>query len=84
MLKFAQMNETIMAKKRTGKLSLIGFILFMLGFAALVLQLVGVQFAFLTWIDAAGRLLGFIIRLTMIIAGIILLYIDQTDWDKQS
>ncbi|MEZ5058010.1 MAG: hypothetical protein R2879_13330 [Saprospiraceae bacterium] len=78
------MNETTMAKKRTGKLSLIGFILFMLGFAALVLQLVGVQFAFLTWIDAAGRLLGFIIRLTMIIAGIILLYIDQTDWDKQS
>ena len=78
------MNETNMAKKRTGKLSLIGFILFMLGFAALVLQLVGVQFAFLTWIDAAGRLLGFIIRLTMIIAGIILLYIDQTDWDKQS
>ena len=72
-----------MATKRKGILSLIGFILFILGFSALALQLLGVQFAFLTWIDAAGRLLGFLIRLAMIIGGIILLYFDQSNWRDQ-
>jgi TRAP-type mannitol/chloroaromatic compound transport system permease small subunit len=72
-----------MAKRKKGILSLVGFILFILGFAALALQLLGVQFAFLTWIDAAGRLPGFLIRLAMIIGGIILLYFDQSNWREQ-
>lgn len=73
-----------MAKQGKGILSLVGFILFLLGFVALSLQLLGIQFAFLTWIDAAGRLLGFMVRILMIIVGIILLYFDQSNWREQT
>jgi hypothetical protein len=64
-------------------LTLVGFLLMSLGFLALVLSLVGVQFAFLTWIDAPGRLVGFIIRLLMIVAGIVMIYFGRTDLDKE-
>ena len=46
-----------------GTYSLLGFILLALGVLALVLNLVGVQLAFLTWIDNFGQLAGFVIRL---------------------
>jgi hypothetical protein len=64
-------------------LTLVGFLLMSLGFLALVLSLVGVQFAFLTWIDTPGRLVGFIIRLLMIVAGIVMIYFGRTDLEKE-
>ena len=63
-----------------GVYAIIGFSLFIIGFLALFLMMVGVQLSFLTWIDANGRLLGFIIRLLMIIAGAIIIYLTQTNW----
>jgi len=63
-----------------GALSLIGFALAALGFLSIILSLVGVQFAFLTWLDSISRLFGFVAKLIMIIAGILLLYIDQSDF----
>ncbi|MFZ4545279.1 MAG: hypothetical protein ACOYOA_14605 [Saprospiraceae bacterium] len=48
-----------------------GFFLFLFGFLALILQFVGIQLVFLTWIDYFGNLPGFVIRLLMIIAGIV-------------
>ena len=64
-----------------GLITLVGFVLAGLGFLALVLSLVGVQFSFLTWIDAPGRLFGFLMRLIMIIIGIIMVYLAQTDFE---
>ena len=61
----------------------IGFILFILGFLALGLSLVGVQLSFLTWIDAPGRLFGFATRLLMIIGGIIIVVLTRTDWREE-
>lgn len=58
--------------------TLAGFLLTGLGFVAIVLSLVGVQLAFLTWIDSPGRLIGFLIRILMIIVGIVIIYLAQT------
>ncbi len=63
-----------------GILSIIGFVLTALGFLSIVLSLVGVQLAFLTWIDELGRLFGFLVKLGMIIAGILILYLAQSDF----
>ncbi len=57
-----------------------GFLLFILGFSALVLSLVGVQLAFLTWLDAPGRLFGFLMKILMVVAGIVVVYLASTDW----
>ena len=66
-----------------GIYALIGFTLFIVGFLALFLMLVGVQLSFLTWIDAAGRLLGFLIRMAMILGGVLIIYFTQTNWRKE-
>ncbi len=70
-----------MSKK--GIYAIIGFSLFIIGFLALFLMLVGVQLSYLTWIDAPGRLVGFIIRIGMILTGGIIIFISQTDWNKE-
>ena len=61
----------------------IGFLFFTIGFLALVLSLVGVQLSFLTWIDAPGRLFGFVVRLLMILTGIIIVVLTRSDWREE-
>lgn len=61
-----------------GTYSLLGFGLFVLGFLALVLSIVGVQLAFLTWIDSWGGLVGFVIRVLMIIVGIGIIVVTRS------
>ena len=65
--------------KNRGIIVLIGFLLAGTGFLALVLSLVGVQLAFLTWIDAFGGLIGFLIRVLMIMFGAIIFYVSRTN-----
>ena len=60
--------------------AIIGFVLIILGFLSLVLMMVGVQLSFLTWIDAPGRLFGFVMRLLLIIGGFIIITLSQTNW----
>jgi len=60
--------------------AIIGFLLIIIGMLSLVLMLVGVQLSFLTWIDATGRLTGFVIRLLMIICGFVIITLSQTNW----
>ncbi len=68
--------------KRKGLWSVVGFLLMGLGLMSLVFSMVGMQFSFMQWIDAAGRMAGFLFRLVMIIAGIIILYIANTDFEE--
>jgi hypothetical protein len=63
-----------------GILTLAGFLLFIFGFSALCLMIMGVQYSFLTWIDAPGRLFGFVVRLVMIILGFMLVAADRVNW----
>ena len=62
--------------------TIIGFLLFIIGGLALVLSLIGVQLSFLTWIDKPSPLLGFVIRLLMILAGIVIVVLSRTDWQN--
>lgn len=65
-------------------LTLVGFILAGLGFMALVLSVVGAKLSFLVWIDYAGAFWGFVIRLLMILVGIIIIYLAQTDFEGKN
>ena len=60
-----------------------GFLLFVFGFLSLVLSMIGVQFAFLTWMDQPGRLFGFVLRLVFIITGVLMVIMASTDWDRE-
>ncbi|MBK6620606.1 MAG: hypothetical protein IPH04_17745 [Saprospirales bacterium] len=66
-----------------GLFTLLGFLLFILGFLSLVLSMIGIQLAFLLWIDLPGPLFGFLIRLGMIIGGVIIVAVAQTDWKRE-
>ena len=69
--------------KNKGIITLIGFLLAGIGLLALVLSVVGVKLSFLTWIDKPGPLFGFIMRLVMIIAGLVIVYLAQTDFSGE-
>ncbi len=64
-------------------LLLSGFLLFMYGLLALILSLIGIKLAFLTWIDAPGALFGFIVRLIMIFGGVVLAILSRTNWEEE-
>jgi len=67
-------------KKNKGISTLVGFVLVIIGFMSLILNMVGIKFAFLLWVDALGATTGFVIRLAMIIIGFVVIYIAQTDF----
>ena len=60
--------------------TIVGFILFIIGGLALVLSLIGVQLSYLTWIDKPSPLIGFLIRILMILTGIVIVVLARTDW----
>ncbi len=70
--------------KNSGLFSLVGFLLAGIGFMALVLSVVGAQLSFLMWIDAGGAFWGFMIRILMILVGIIIIYLAQTDFEGKN
>jgi hypothetical protein len=61
---------------------ILGFILFLFGFLALILSLVGLQFSFLAFIDGAGRTFGLLARILMIFGGVTLMYIARSKFEK--
>ena len=61
-------------KRTTGYI--IGFSLFVFGVLSLILSLVGLRLSFLKFIDAGGPLLGFVIRMAIISAGLIIAYMS--------
>jgi hypothetical protein len=67
-------------KKNAEWLSLVGFVLVTLGVGALALSLVGLRFSFLTWLDAGGNGLGFLLRLLMVVAGFMLVYVAKSNF----
>jgi len=71
-------------KRKRGLLSLLGFLLVVIGFLALVYSLVGLKIAFLVWLDLPGPLFGFVMKLVMVILGFVLVYIDQTDFKGEA
>lgn len=60
---------------------ILGFFLFILGFIALVLLLIGARFSFLAFIDAGGPTLGLVIRLLMIFGGLTMVYVSRNKFE---
>lgn len=74
-------NQQFMKNK--GYWLLLGFSLFVFGLTALFLQMVGVQWAFLAFIELGGRLLGFIAKILMVLFGILIIVWANTDWERE-
>ena len=71
-------------KKQRGMLSLIGFLLVVIGFLALVYSLVGLKLSFLVWLGLPGPLFGLVMKLGLVILGFVLVYFDQTDFEGEA
>jgi hypothetical protein len=61
----------------------IGFLLFLLGSTSLILSITGVQLTMLVWMDAFGGLVGFLLRLLMIVSGIVIAALSTTNWQEE-
>lgn len=61
-----------------GITTLLGFLLIGAGLLSIILSMIGLQFSFLLWIDGLGRLPGFVLKIVMILAGFIIMYLAQT------
>jgi hypothetical protein len=69
--------------KNKGLLALIGFLLFVFGFTAIVLQMVGVSWYFLSFLDLPGRLFAFVAKTLMLLFGVVIIVLAYTDWDRE-
>jgi hypothetical protein len=58
----------------------IGFLLFAGGLTSIILNIVGVEWILLKWMNALPGYIGFLLKLLMIITGIIMIYFHQVDW----
>ncbi|MBX2815575.1 MAG: hypothetical protein KTR24_06250 [Saprospiraceae bacterium] len=53
-------------------LTIVGFALFIIGFTAITLSLVGLRWSWLSWIDDINPLFGFLTKIAMAVGGITL------------
>ncbi|MDZ4680419.1 MAG: hypothetical protein SH848_12395 [Saprospiraceae bacterium] len=65
--------------KYKGLIALAGFIMAGLGFLSIILSMIGLKFSFLTWIDAPGSLFGFVVKIVMILAGFVIIYLSVSN-----
>ncbi len=72
-----------MHMKNKGYFTLLGFLLFIVGISAIVLQVVGVQWAFLSFLERIDRLFAFVVKVLMVMAGIIIIVLARTDWERE-
>lgn len=68
--------------KNKGRWIFLGLVLVIVGLTALVLQLVGAQWAFLQFLEMPGRLFAFVFKILMVMAGFILIAVANTDWER--
>lgn len=65
-------------------MTLVGFLLAGIGFLSIVLSLVGAKLTFLVWIDLPGPLFGFVAKLMMILVGMVIIYLAQTNFEGEA
>ena len=65
-------------------LSFIGFLLFITGFVALCLNMINAQLSYLSWMkDLFGPLYALVIQFCMILFGLIIVILAQTNFGKE-
>ena len=60
--------------------TLIGFILFATGLTSIILNVVGVEWFLLQWMSGIHTLLGFMLKLIMIVGGLVIIYLNKINW----
>ncbi|MBK9553791.1 MAG: hypothetical protein IPO45_16680 [Saprospiraceae bacterium] len=60
--------------------TLIGFILFATGLTSIILNVVGVEWFLLKWMSGIPSLLGFMLKLIMIVGGLVIIYLNKINW----
>ncbi len=68
--------------KHATTITVIGFLLLFVGIVTFFLNVVGVDFFLLEWLYRWNVAASFAIRIAMIVIGLIMIYIGQTDWDR--
>lgn len=69
--------------KHKGRWILAGLLLVIFGITAVVLELVGTQWAFLQFLEKPGRLFAFVAKIIMVMAGFIIIALANTDWERE-
>lgn len=69
--------------KYRGYYTLLGLLLFIFGISAIILQVVGVQWAFLSFLERLGRLFAFVVKILMSMAGVVILALANTNWERE-
>ena len=65
-----------MGKKRNRRLMILGFCCFVLGSLSLFLELAGVNYVFMAWIDGMiGKLGGLLLKIALIVGGLMMVTI---------
>ncbi len=60
-----------------------GMLLMIFGVTAILLQMVGVHWYFLAWIEAAGLLFAFFIKVLMVLSGAVLFFVSNINWERE-
>jgi len=61
-------------------LTILGFLLVITGFLSMIVSVVGLKFSFLLFLESWGSLVGFVLKLLIIMIGFILTYLGQTNF----
>lgn len=69
-------------KKKSG-LTLLGFVMLATGILSFFLSAMGLDLAFLEWVNELGAMVGLFIRLFLILGGFVVMYMSVTDFDKE-
>jgi uncharacterized membrane protein len=69
--------------KNATTLTVIGFLLLFTGIVTFFLNVVGVDFVLLEWLYRWNVGVSFVVRILMIIVGMVMIYVGQTDWDRE-
>jgi uncharacterized membrane protein len=69
--------------KNKGLWLLLGYLLFIFGFTAIAMELVGTHWAFLAWLEKGGRLFAFVAKILMVLGGVLIIVFARTDWQRE-
>lgn len=66
-----------------GLFSIIGFALIAIGLLSIILKMIGLTFAFLSWMESFGTGSAFLMKIGMVVVGMIILYLAQSDFEAE-
>lgn len=65
-------------------MTLTGFLLFMIGMLSLMLSTVGIHFSFLRFLEMWGSFVALFLKILLIIAGFVLIYLSKIHYPSKS